>query len=450
MIIKQDKAPAWNKCRSAQFGVAPGAVSSLKFDDWVKQTDIKRNGLALRDFGKLRGVQANEDVEAGTVVLEVPADLCLSDGEELFAKTPIGQLVPREEWKDLFWLSKMAAVLAYERKKGADSKFCSWIQNLPVEHPPVPFDWNEEETSELQDDLLEAEIDGAFFWFGSRYDEIFFMAKDHGIEGKDLLTREQFLSAAFMIQSRTFLLEVNGQERRCMVPFMDMFNHKPGCQSHFSYNALTDKVELRLDYAVKKGEQIFINYGENSNGHFLKYYGFIPDENPYESVQFRGICNPEDLQHMNEEDFPLEKMSILEETVALNEVFNIYGSSIQQEYLSALRLALATREDYSTCLSQNWRNALHSNSAISSSNEKQVAEILLKRCKEHQLKFPTTIEDDEICIQNVASENIKLAAKYRLQKKQILENIISRLKSFLEQMELNTTNEILSLEQFLR
>lgn len=41
------------------------------------------------------------------------------------------------------------------------------------------------------------------------------------------------------------------------------------------------------EQAAKRGEEVFESYGDNTNNIYIKYHGFVPDENPDNCVQMR-------------------------------------------------------------------------------------------------------------------------------------------------------------------
>jgi len=64
-----------------------------------------------------------------------------------------------------------------------------------------------------------------------------------------------------------------------------MFNHKSDCYSDVSYNYFSGLLELRTG-AYKKGDQVYISYGKQSNDRLLQYYGFVEENNPVDSYDF--------------------------------------------------------------------------------------------------------------------------------------------------------------------
>ena len=72
-----------------------------------------------------------------------------------------------------------------------------------------------------------------------------------------------------------------------MVPMLDLLNHCQGCDTHFALSDCGQAVELCIGYAVKEGHQVYLNYGDMPNGHFVQFYGFALGANPEEVVRLR-------------------------------------------------------------------------------------------------------------------------------------------------------------------
>ena len=69
-----------------------------------------------------------------------------------------------------------------------------------------------------------------------------------------------------------------------LVPFADLFNHD-------SFNEVVADVSNGV-FTIKsmkkqiKGSQAFINYGKHPNAYFLLQYGFVPDNNKHDFIEF--------------------------------------------------------------------------------------------------------------------------------------------------------------------
>lgn len=63
------------------------------------------------------------------------------------------------------------------------------------------------------------------------------------------------------------------------------FIDKSSCSSDVSYGYFSDSFELKTE-GYKKGEQVFISYGKQSNDRLLQYYGFVDENNAFDVYDF--------------------------------------------------------------------------------------------------------------------------------------------------------------------
>jgi hypothetical protein len=73
--------------------------------------------------------------------------------------------------------------------------------------------------------------------------------------------------------------------RYVVCPYVDMFNHKSNCVSDASYNYFSGQFQL-FTSEYKKGDQVFVSYGKQSNDRLFQYYGFIEKDNPNDVYEF--------------------------------------------------------------------------------------------------------------------------------------------------------------------
>lgn len=75
-----------------------------------------------------------------------------------------------------------------------------------------------------------------------------------------------------------------------LVPLIDFANYedKECGSASMLFDGETRTIQLQLGKEVKKGEEIFLNYGLRSNGDFLLHNGFVPSgENTSTSYELK-------------------------------------------------------------------------------------------------------------------------------------------------------------------
>jgi len=76
---------------------------------------------------------------------------------------------------------------------------------------------------------------------------------------------------------------VEGKEwkRYILCPIVDFCNHSSRAQSDLSYEYFFSSFVLKTG-PYRRGEQVFISYGDRSNDQLLQYYGFVEEDNPHD------------------------------------------------------------------------------------------------------------------------------------------------------------------------
>lgn len=102
--------------------------------------------------------------------------------------------------------------------------------------------------------------------------------------GDDVTTKEEFVHAWFIVNSRTFHYVAPGQEddevswddQMALVPIADFINHGAGegCGVGFSEEGYV----ITAERVFEKGDELSLRYGRHSNDALMAEYGFIIDE----------------------------------------------------------------------------------------------------------------------------------------------------------------------------
>lgn len=131
-------------------------------------------------------------------------------------------------------------------------------------------------------------------------------AKLLAIQKQKLRTDWEFVSAAlptiayadfmyywFVVSTRTFYYTHpdmkkprDANECLALIPFADYFNHaEVGCKVSFSPTGYT----FSADRKIRKGDEIYISYGNHSNDFLLAEYGFVLDDNRWDEVPLDNV-----------------------------------------------------------------------------------------------------------------------------------------------------------------
>jgi len=245
-ITFQYNPPAPSKTVLGFIMVAIGKSTSA-FLGWAASQGIQTPlDLAQRADG--RYTTCKEDIAAGEDLLRVPLSACIT------ANT----------------LESLAERLAYERKKGSDSKYAPYIDVLPT----------------LEDDGSGSPslLSLPRFWDAKRLEKV----TDGGqLEARMANDERKDLDpwALACVDSRANYLG----ESFAMTPMLDMINHdgsvltKASVNEDKGFSGSGDVLCLTSGRSYSKGEEAFISYGDLSNLDSLVDYGFVAENNAVNS-----------------------------------------------------------------------------------------------------------------------------------------------------------------------
>lgn len=99
---------------------------------------------------------------------------------------------------------------------------------------------------------------------------------------------ERYLYFWLIVNTRSFYYDISDIKKRslrddCMAlcPFIDLFNHNDsGCAVRFGSTGFT----VMSDKVYEIGDEVFVSYGRHSNDFLLVEYGFILDNNRWDST----------------------------------------------------------------------------------------------------------------------------------------------------------------------
>jgi hypothetical protein len=310
-------------------------LQALAKEKWIADlgSSIATQDLSISAIGegKLRGIVCNGGLDSSRPAVTIPASLTL-EVTNTRPPTPFPKFVSQSLWEKSLWFQRLAFKLLYEYYVVPNEKKV-WFEQLPKSFS-TPFHWNTESLQNLQyltlqDKVLQQQREWKAF-----YDEWKLQAKIG-----NTLSFEQFVWAMECVSSRAFSGVYEGssaQERRAIIaftgvltglwpvlhlstfeqalsgaaivtlsiivkdlisskmanlkryvvcPVIDMFNHDSRSTSDVAYNYFSDSFSLTTQ-AYTSGQQVFINYGKQSNDRLLQVYGFVEVGNPNEVYDF--------------------------------------------------------------------------------------------------------------------------------------------------------------------
>ncbi|GLC36601.1 hypothetical protein PLESTB_000254700 [Pleodorina starrii] len=297
------------------------------FMSWARgPASIRFAGVRPSTFAGVRGLAASSDVANDALLVEVPRRSAVVLAPKQRNSCP--GLVTDEWWRAAPWFAKMGVMLLWHKRQGGQSSLAPWIAQLPAD-TGVPVLWGERQLAALQYPHLIAQVKEQQREWQQLYDELVRTGTPAGAQPP---SREDFFWAMSCVRSRTFsgpyigstlqdrlrtaalvaalavgntalgladpqktlsaaiavllfnvlyeLILSRSLKQYAICPLIDLFNHNSAVQSEVSYNYFGDSYSVVASREFKKGEQVFISYGAQSNDSLMQYYGFAEADNP--------------------------------------------------------------------------------------------------------------------------------------------------------------------------
>lgn len=265
------------------------------------------------------GIYATSETSIGQTLVRVPSKRVLTRATVIeYAETRpvfkklLYRTVRGEEFKDNETLDGVSdkdvltrffifEILTSRRgDAGNDDPWKVWVESLPtLGEMKLPISWDRQDVEDLVGtSIYEATLSKINF-LKFRYSSYFESQEirtivseyvssgpspDTSLETNTEITFQDWLLIESWIASRS--LEVIDQSTAgkaelslCLglVPIVDMCNHSNAANAKYELDEKTSDVSLVATKAIAKGEQVFINYGEEKgSGEMLFSYGFMP------------------------------------------------------------------------------------------------------------------------------------------------------------------------------
>jgi len=405
---------------------------------WLVEKGVQ--GLELIDIvqfeGGDRGIRAAQDIPEGHTV-KIPPSLHITchwvlehcpyaKGMELRSSEDDATRFTEDE--------PLIVFLLHERRRGRASEWAPWLQTMPETFPHTIF-WADEELCELQGSFVRSGTELKKDCLKARFEVV-----RPYLHEKDSL--EDFLWAHCAIESRSYDVSTEkvGERTSMMAPLSDLFNHDP--YAIICYG--TDLEDSRGDFeyrftraTVKKGEQIFINYGLYGNRKLIQQYGFASRANPDESVKFSLNLSPAMpdyekkcalLRHHN-----LVAGELLSRRGSEQKGYDIPQEAIDPHLMVALRIQ---------CLSSEDPDADDFTKQISVRNEAEATHMLITLLCAMLERYSTALEEDIALAEDLQANNkdvvgecsmpLMCALALRIGEKEVVQDNMEYLQGYLD------------------
>ena len=394
------------------------------FMQWLSYA-CKDDGIASRvringacAVTNARGIEAMRPLAPGEVIFSIPYSLVM--------ETRLASDDSRGE----AWSSAMAMTIL-ELKRDLDGAGASrrrWLEELPCPAPSTPaMDFNEEELAMIEDERVRAE---AIRVRAAHERDVVTYAERLARIGA---SADDFRDARNVVHSRVFARRDGDCVSKLLVPGVDMVNHSAtranavvrvvtspeNCQGRAATEEIADVssssssagdvvtedkfFQLVVDpdgETIDCGDEVLISYGAFPNDPFLMYFGFVPDDNPNDTVTL--FFDVDELFEFIERDETLAAEALRMDDDAKSQARAVSSSALSCTIDSVDGALIHICDDI---IQIPW------------------LDVVRARCRNILTggRFSTKIaEDVALARSNTLSPNAALALAFRLQKKAIL------------------------------
>jgi len=281
-------------------------------------------------------------------------------------------------------------------KQNATSAWKPWLDVLPSTFE-TPIYWSEADLEEMKgstllsvvqkrQDTIVTDHKALFESLNKDYPGTFDMAK---------YTVGEFKWALSTVWSRAFVFNVEKQLVPVIVPFADMFSHA-NVESEFSLEEEAGAFRIKAGQDYKAGEPVYISLGQKPNSQLLLNYGFVLDQNPYDTVMINMFLNEDDPF------YDIKSKMLKARGQPAETLYYLGGSDLPADFLRALRVQLMKPSELDSYAK------VFDNKRVSLENELDVYRQVVAACDTLLKQYPTSAVNDSKAI---ASEEFKAFAE---------------------------------------
>jgi histone-lysine N-methyltransferase SETD3 len=242
-------------------------------------------------------------------------------------------------------------------------------------------------------------------------------------ELQNSFTYEFYRWAVSVITTRQNIIpQDDGTRESVLIPLWDMANHVNGI-INTQYNDETRQIESFCLNDFDAGQQVTMAYGNRSNEQFLIHNGFVYSENENKDLNIKLSLSKSD-QLFNDRSELLKKLNL--QTSGSFQISPQFSS----EFLAFVRVFNMSKDQIEKWLkADNTKDLLNPDTPLDVAFQKRIIQFILIRIKILLKAFPTTLEEDQVMLENgVLSKTKNMLVQYRILEKKIFHEVLSALE----------------------
>lgn len=350
-----------------------------------------------------RGVYAQRNIPSNTTLASIPFDSLLTihsaNAYPVLKYLQASQI--RED--DL-----LAVLLLIEKGKMEQSKWYHHIRYLPKEYHSI-LNFSEDELETIQGSNLYLLTKTWKTQVESDFKELQAMIASYVVLHPSIaqffssfsFQFEDYLWALCTIWSRFISIQYVGQLVRAMVPFVDFLNHSPKAHLGHKFDERDGRFYLINSQQLKKDEEIFLSYGNNSNSRLLMLYGFTLLYNPHSSISiYASMEEPDASKKLEKTIYSLKRKVLTDHGIPVDqkESFVLQLNQLPNELLIFLRLQHLPKDKFMKDF-----HAINERIGTMVSNENEITALneLEKVLRSILAQYPRSLAEDEKELQDL-------------------------------------------------
>lgn len=309
-------------------------------EQWLKQGGaLISPKISVQELpGRGRGIIAKEKIQIGETLIKLRR-------QQLVNFETIGQRGDEFE-RELRQRCSMPVFLAYyiyKHCKDENNYWTEFMKSLPTEkelQDTMPLVWLDPKHRALLPRFVLDKILKQYDEFNRDYETIKKLIDDEKID------QDKYKWAWLCVNTRCIYMDIPGlvsrrKDKVTLAPYADYLNHTCG----------TDSVGLKIDgrglvitssVEYNKGDEVFLSYGPHDNATLLIEYGFVVNNNSWDSIDISTFITPKlKSGHIN----ALQELGYYGDQFTIN---TVDGASFRTEMALATLLEPSIDNDYST------------------------------------------------------------------------------------------------------
>jgi len=225
------------------------------------------------------GLFASEDVPRGATLAACPLSKLLRASGALrdpIIGEPLATLRDKIDDRALLWI-----LLMHCRDRGDLHNV--YVTSLPGDElvKSLPMHWSAEDLRQLEGTPLFKQAATRREELRAFYDDVVvgqLHSRWPAVFPKKVFSWPELCRAHAVFWSRAITLTIDGAREECLVPLLDIANHRPGA-GDVEVRVEGGRYVLTAARALSKGDEVFLNYGAKGNGELLRDHGFVLSNN---------------------------------------------------------------------------------------------------------------------------------------------------------------------------